>query len=224
MKRETRINLIFLTVFLAAALPGMVILFKRKLDPAAPPLFMPDFVRRRLPYMASQLSPDSEVTRYVPELTGHWVQAINDSHGAGQVLLDGHHALISDDRQIQITAADVTGQQTTLALLAWNADYKSDPRQYTVTASANGQILTANVTHADRIPMPLNVKKELMYAGVIQPPATVTWLATHFDRPLDGSIPWTIQVTYQNTKSTVVRPPMASSLLDNSFRKWAQTR
>ena len=27
MKRETRINLIFLTVFLAAALPGMVILF-----------------------------------------------------------------------------------------------------------------------------------------------------------------------------------------------------
>ena len=35
MKRETRVNLIFLIAFLAISLPGAVILFRKKLEPNA---------------------------------------------------------------------------------------------------------------------------------------------------------------------------------------------
>src|SRR2546423_11645880 len=82
VKRETGANLIFISVFLCLTIPGAVILFKKKLDPAAPPMFMPDFVRRRLPYMASQLSPE-QVARYVPYLTGQWVSELSRERAGG---------------------------------------------------------------------------------------------------------------------------------------------
>src|SRR6266700_2379261 len=102
MRRETRANLIFLTIFLSVTIPGAVVLFKKKLDPSAPPMFMPDFVRRRLPYMASQQSP-GQVVRFVPELTGQWVSEINREHAGGlAVLMVGRQPLVSDDHVVQV--------------------------------------------------------------------------------------------------------------------------
>src|SRR6059058_3584016 len=98
MSRETRANLIFLVVFLAISLPGAVLLVKKKAEPGAPAMSMPDYVRQRLPYMAPQRTADS-VIRVVPELTGEWVEQVNRGQGGGPaVLMKGHLPLISDDR------------------------------------------------------------------------------------------------------------------------------
>src|SRR5258705_13319164 len=119
MKRETRANLIFLTAFLALTLPGAVILFKKKLDPRAPAMIMPDYVRRRLPYMAPQLIPE-QVVRFVPDLTGQWVTQLNRDHGSGaQELLNGHQAVTSDDHLIQVLPL----APTTINLIPWYDRY-----------------------------------------------------------------------------------------------------
>src|SRR5258706_13690290 len=124
MRRETRANLIFLTLFLGVTIPGAVVLFKKKLDPAAPPMFMPDFVRRRLPYMASQQSP-AQVVRYVPELTGAWVSEMTrERAGGSRVLMVGRHEqpLVSDDHVIQGTAMQQQqdAASTMLYLIVWD--------------------------------------------------------------------------------------------------------
>src|SRR5689334_12049865 len=84
-RRELRANLLFLFGFLALSLPGMILLAKKKMDPAAPPMYFPDPVKRRLPYITPLSVPD-EVKRYVPERTGQWVAQIT-SERAGQEVL-----------------------------------------------------------------------------------------------------------------------------------------
>ena len=104
MTRETRANLIFLAIFLAISVPGAVMLVKKKTEPGAPPMSMPDYVRQRLPYMAPQRTSDS-VMRVVPELTGEWVEQVNREQGGGaRVMMNGHVPLISDDRTVQVVS------------------------------------------------------------------------------------------------------------------------
>lgn len=185
MKRETRANLIFISVFLCLTIPGAVILFRKKLDPAAPPMFMPDFVRRRLPYMASQLSPE-QVTRYVPDLTGRWVSELSKERaGTSTVLMAGREPLVSDDHLIQLIAMQHNAVNTTLHFILWDTTYTSDPSRYTLTPAAH-------VTSATGIPMPPAVKKELMNAGVIQPPNAIVWLTAEV-----ASVPKTIEISYR---------------------------
>jgi hypothetical protein len=196
MKRETRANLIFISLFLCLTIPGAVILFKKKLDPAAPPMFMPDFVRRRLPYMASQLSPE-QVTRYVPDLTGQWVSELTRQRaGASTVLMEGREPLVSDDHLIQLTAMQHHGANTTLHFILWDPACTSDPSRYAITPAAR-------VTSATSIPMPPAVKKELMNAGVIEPPNAIIWLTADV-----ASVPKSLEVSYRPVGGT----PMVSTL------------
>ena len=198
MKPETRANLIFLGVFLCLTIPGAVILFKKKLDPAAPPMFMPDFVRRRLPYMASQLSPE-QVARYVPDLTGQWVSELSKERAGGSpVLMAGREPLVSDDHLIQLTAMQQNGaDSTTLHFILWGSVYTSDPNRYRITPGAR-------VTSATSISMPLTVKKELMNAGVIQPPNAIVWLTADLSR-----IPGTLEISYEPSEGGA---PIVSSI------------
>src|SRR6184192_356162 len=135
MKRETRANLIFLSVFLAISLPGAVILFKKKLDPRAPPMFMPDYVKRRLPYMAPQRTPADQVVRFVPDLTGQWVDQLNQTYGSrgAQVLMNRRQAITSDDHLIQLVSVIRVNSITTVHLIAWDDSYGTDLAQYQTT-------------------------------------------------------------------------------------------
>lgn len=196
MKRETRANLVFIAVFLCLTIPGAVILFRKKMDPAAPPMFMPDFVRRRLPYMASQLSPEM-VTRYVPDLTGRWVSELSKQRaGTSQILMAGREPLMSEDHLIQLVAMQQNGaDNTTLHFIVWDPACTSDPNRYTITPSAH-------ITSAISIPMPLPVKKELMNAGVIEPPNAITWLTADV-----AGVPKRVDISYQpeNDPKPIIR-------------------
>ena len=172
MNRETRLNLIFLGVFLAVSVPGAVMLFKKKLDPGSPPMFMPDYVRRRLPYMAPQRTPN-EVVRVIPDVTGAWVTQVNRERGGGdEVLLDDRHPIVSDDHSVQVTNLKRAEGGTTLNLIVWTAATG-------LTLETGGQV--AKIAKEENISMPLAVKKELMNWGVVQPPPRVTWVEANFD-------------------------------------------
>ena len=191
MNRETRINLIFLGIFLAVSLPGAVLLFKKKLDPKSPPLFMPDYIRRRLPYMASQQSPN-QVVRFIPDLTGPWVTQINRSRGGGEnFLLNGHEAVVSEDHGVQVLSIKTDASGTILNLLDWNE--ASDVTIQTTTQPP----IVGRIEKQEAISLPLEIKKELMNWGVIRPPAAVIYLRVRFDKDLHSINPLKFLITYQ---------------------------
>jgi hypothetical protein len=171
-------------------------LFRKKLDPTAPPMFMPDYVRRRLPYMAPQQAPEG-VVRVIPDVTGAWVEQINRERGGGdQVLLDDRHAVISDDYTVQVTAVKNGQWGTTLDLLVW-----APAAQFTVTSG--GQ--TANIAKVEDLPMPPEVKKELMNWGVVQPPPRVVWVEAQFVQKLTSPEGAEIRVSYRKDADDAVR-------------------
>ncbi|MDB5321750.1 MAG: hypothetical protein JWN40_3381 [Phycisphaerales bacterium] len=198
MRRETRANLIFLTILLSVTLPGAVVLFKKKLDPSSPPMFMPDFVRRRLPYMASQQSP-GQVVRFVPELTGQWVTEINRERAGGSpVLMVGRQPLVSDDHIIQVTAMQQNETITTLYVIAWDEAHTSDIDRYSAIIVNGSKRQAARVLSATPIPMPAAVKRELMDNGVIQPANAVTWLTLQVGGKLPGADPAALELSYRS--------------------------
>lgn len=205
MKLETRANLIFLFIFLCLTLPGAVVLFKKKLDPAAPPMFMPDYVRRRLPYIASQQAP-AQVERYVPEKTGQWVTGLNRDHGGGaEVLMPGRQPLISDDRKLQVTQIHCDAGRTTVYLIVWDADEISQAPQNAPQVVVGGADFTGAVATSQVISLPAPIKQELMNEGVIQPPHSVTFLTLTFPHPLCDT-PFTLQVLHGNSVGAIRVP------------------
>jgi hypothetical protein len=197
MKRETRANLIFLGLFLAVSLPGAVILFKKKMQPGAVPLGMPDFVRRRLPYMAPMMTPDDQVIRVVPTLTGAWVDGLCRGRAAGAMRpRNGALPVTSSDRVVEVTGLKEQGGRTTLFLLAWEGGYGVEAARYRLVATAGGERVDGRVVRAESIPLPEAVKKELMEAGYVKPPARVTWVEGTFDAPLSGERPLSVRVEY----------------------------
>jgi hypothetical protein len=197
MKRETRANLIFLTAFLTLTLPGAVILFKKKLDPRAPAMFMPDYVRRRLPYMAPQLSPAEQVVRFVPDLTGQWVTQLNAQRGgAAQVLMSGHRAITTDDHLIQVLSIG----PATLNLIAWDDRYGTDLQRYSISITSGATTIPGQVRSAEKIPLPADIKRELMDAGVIRPPAAITFLTVEFAERLAKNDQFVLQIAYRQQK------------------------
>jgi hypothetical protein len=199
MKRDSRANLWFLVLFLGISLPGAVILFKKKLDPTSSPMGMPDFIRRRLPYMVPLPTPDSQVTRVIPPLTGDWVsQLARERCGGAAVLMRGPLPVTSADRIMQVVAmADAKeGGTTTMCLLAWEGGYGEQADRYRVTASSAGESSEGRVASATAIPMPQAVKRELMSGGYVKPSANVTWVEVKFDAPMKDKRPLGVRVEY----------------------------
>jgi hypothetical protein len=188
MIRETRANLIFLAIFLAISLPGAVMLVKKKSEPGAPAMSMPDYVRQRLPYMAPQRTPDS-VIRVVPELTGRWVDAVNREQGGGPaVLMNGHVPLISDDRAVQV----VSISKERVFLLIWDEGATVEK----VWADMDGTRIDGQVQAMRKPVLPEAVRKELMYGGVIRPPREVEWVAVAFATDVEGCRPLSVYVSH----------------------------
>lgn len=215
VKRETRANVWFLVLFLGVSLPGAVMLFKKKLDPAAPAMYLPDPVKRRLPYITPLTVPD-EVKRFVPELTGQWVAKLTaDRAGEADVLMHDRAPLISEDRSIQLLAIKENPTTATLTILAWSPDYKAQPARYRATVECGGRQLPATVTAAESIDVPPPVRRELIYAGHAKPPDKVACLTLKLDAPTGGKRPLVVHLTYEDgagaRTSTLSLPPNPTS-------------
>ena len=199
MKRETRANLIFIGLFLSLSLPGAVILFKKKLDPTASRMGMPEAVRRRMPYMVPMELPDTQVLRVVPALSEAWVAGLNrERAGGAAVLMRGPLPVTSADRVVQVAAArDDAGGGATMFLLAWEGPYGPRAEGYRILATtAGGESFEGRVNKAESVPMPRQVRRELMQAGYVKPAENVTWVEVRFDAPVLSKAPLVLKLTY----------------------------
>lgn len=203
MKRETKLNLIFLAAFLAVSLPGAVILFIRKLDPNAAPMYLPDPVRHRLPYMAPQWTPDEEVTRVIPPQTGQWLEDLNRQQGnAEPILLREQIPVISTDRLIQVVKAKIKDSKLIVQLIAWDS-YGVDAGQYDASLRSASDIEKGKVKSARNIAMPDPVRKELMKGGYVMPRHWITWVELEFRAPAVNQQALVLQISYKKGDATV---------------------
>jgi len=205
MRSETRANLIFLTIFLAVALPGAVILFIKKLDPAAAPMYLPDPIHQRLPYMAPQWTPD-EVTRVIPPITGKWVEQLTGEQGAGSgVALHERLPLISEDRMLQVTAMKYTPSRLIVYTILWDGEEGVDAANYRAAILSAGTTISGRVVAVRKIPMPDAVRKELMNDGYVAPRKWVAWLELQFDGSLPEGSAFVLHLSYKNGEVSLGR-------------------
>lgn len=159
MTKETRANLWFLLVFVTLALPGGVILFMKKLDPQARPMFMPDAVHQSLVYMDPLPAPPT-MPRIVPPKTGRWVEELARGRGVAQVMMNQGLPVMSRERNFQVILANGRG-----VLLVWNPEW-----------TEGFEIRGGTIERVEKILVPTEVMREIQAKGYPKPPANVVWI------------------------------------------------
>jgi len=215
VKRETRLNLWFLAIFLTISLPGAIILFIKKLDPSASRMDQPDAVLTQLPYVSPDPEP-SGVRRMVPPKTRQWlVDLTRQKTGASLASSVGPgpewEPVISRDHVLQVLSASSASDSSALSLLLWNGPSKSDVNVFDPVLRVDGQALATRITHVETIEVPEEVRHELVSLGYTHPPKQVTWMQAEIkgairpgsnadlelrragDQPLRTGVSWVIQ-------------------------------
>lgn len=180
MTRETRANLWFLVVFLIISLPGAVILFRKKLDPSASRMDAPDAVLRQIPFMAPPPAPPG-VRWMVPPRTRAWLETIaHEKTGAAMVSSVGPgpewEPVISPDHVLQWVSVVPQKERTTVGLLIWDGSWPDEASRFDLRARINGEPKAATVEAIEAVPVPGEVRKELVGLGFTHPPVRVLWV------------------------------------------------
>jgi hypothetical protein len=174
--KETRVNLWFLAIFLAITLPGGVILFKKKLDPASPLMYMPDRPRQRVPYNSPEEAGD--LKRYVPEKTGKWVTDLAKGHGYASVLSRDGLPVMLGGRRWQLIGVREEDQGTRADLLLWDREQPNSAVEWSATEGSGA--VSGRAESSAPMDVPEAVRKELGYGGFPKPPREVTWVSVMF--------------------------------------------
>ena len=174
MTREAKINLIFLGGFLLLCLPGVVLLFIKKLDPEARSMAEASYVRRIEAYN-NPLPASSRNVRVIPPLTSAWVEALAVKH-TGQPPL--RHAaaggrsepVMSQERRFELLDLQETADGRLLVLLAGEGAFGSRLVTELTADTPLGRLVGVEI---EPVPLPAEVTAELKDAGFVLPPAKV---------------------------------------------------
>ena len=181
MTREAKINFLFLGGFLLLCLPGVVLLFIKKLDPEARSMAEASYVRRIEAYN-NPLPASSRNVRVIPPLTSAWVQALAVEH-TGQPPL--RHAaaggrsepVMSQERRFELLDLQQTPDGPVLVLLAWEGAFGSRLVTNLTADTTLGRLVGVEIVP---VPLPAEVTAELKNAGFVVPPAKVGLVRLRF--------------------------------------------
>lgn len=188
MRRETRLNLWFLAIFLVLSLPGAVILFHKKLDPSASRMDQPDAVLNQVPYMTPPPVPPG-VRWMLPPATDAWLAELTRQR-AGTPMLSAvppgpeWEPVISPDHVLQVMSMSPAGPSTRVGLLVWHGDWPDSVKDYQLGAQLGGTRSAGTVEAVDSIAIPPEVRKELVSLGYAHPPKQVRWLRASLPRKI----------------------------------------
>ena len=189
MSKETRYNLIFLVILLAVMVPGAVMLFRKKLDPSARPMYLPDPVRQTVAYMSPQETPPG-MSRVAPPLTAQWISGMKKEI-AGMAV-----ARPRDAEGMPVTSASKAFEVVTYAgnqsegfrvlVVFWT------PPPQSPAWSIRGQ--GGTVEYSKEVALPKSVREELGANGMLIPPKQVTFQSIRFSGP-PGAGGWDLKLT-----------------------------
>jgi len=200
VKRDTRINIWFLAIFLAVCLPGAVILFRKKLNPNARPIFMSDEMEHRLPYMAPGPTPPGRV-RVVPPGTWAFLQKLvsqktGEKQVASESAANGEPTpILSEDRQLQVVAIRKGSGKAIVDLVSWDGGSSEEAAKYSASIEIGGHTEEAMVTAVEAVPLDESVRRDLMNFGEIIPPKRIVWIEVEMEFPKERAGEVTLSLT-----------------------------
>ena len=177
MKRENKINLIFIIVLIAAMIPGLTILIRRKLSGQGASAVMPDVPPFAVAYNQPPPYPPG-LQRIEPLAVREWVRSVvRDKIGKEIPLLSNSQgAIVSDAFFTQAVAVvQQPNNGTDLWLLIWRdapPPSKTDPA---VGRTGGDDAAVQSLTAID---VPLDVRHALQDVGYIDPPKHA-WLGCY---------------------------------------------
>lgn len=196
MTKETRYNLIFIVLLLAMMLPGAVILFRKKMQPAARPMFEPDPVRKSLAYISPAELPPGMV-RVAPPHVREWTTSLLADR-AGAVASrprDGDGMpLMSERRMFEVLGIATRADGRARVWVLWWISRGTDEARWTATGS--GKSSDVKVARSERLAVPALVRDELGEGGVLLPPKGV--MLQELDLATAPSPPWQLSAKEQN--------------------------
>ena len=192
VKRDTRMNLLFLACFLAISLPGAVILFRKKLDPNSARMDQPDAVVQKLPYMAPPLARPG-VRWVVPALTQDWLTKLNQQHGGGPALLSSRPGMwspvISGDHLMQVAELSQESAGAHASIILWDTSANPASNSEFSLFAAGAASQSGRVDSVQMIAVPEPLKRELMSMNEVQPPVQIAWMRVTFTKwPRSGVV------------------------------------
>lgn len=209
MRKDTRANLIFLTLFLLLALPGIFKLTRDAYktggrDPAMRPV-----VRGQWAYM-DPTPQVRDLPRVVPPGIARFVSRFAErlermQPGLKSIVTEtSTQAVMSDALSLQViglgASQDDAGGKFHVGLFAWNSKYAPLPSQYTITGHRGAETVSGQMTGYEPVNLPVELRVELQDYGYIMPPDSLLWVIVSFPgaAPLDS-----ITVHYTLDKVTI---------------------
>ncbi len=200
MTRETRLNVVFIVLFLAASVPGGVMLFLKKLDPAEAPMYLPKPVRKTLAAVDPTPAP-AHVERVIGPVTVRWLDrasmlpavqaggATDERSGtpAGEPLR-ASEILTSVRRSFQLLRHAWDGDRLAVEAVLWEPELFAAGADETPYVTLDGPVIDAvpgKVVAGEVVEVPLDVRRELQSQGFVNPPAEVRRLVVAFESPPD---------------------------------------
>lgn len=191
MTRETRYNLIFLVLICGLSAPGAVILFRKKLDPKAPAMYLPKPVRQTLAAIDPRPAPET-VQRVVGPFLTEWLNSINWANEFGTEINETslRPLSVSQHRTFQAGLIDRTDSEILAGLVGWAAaaaeERVAGQLAFRVVLP-DGSEFQGDRVASRRVPLPVRVRSELQDQGYILPPSDVHLLCVRFTHQALGN-------------------------------------
>jgi hypothetical protein len=198
MTRETRLNVVFLVLFLAASVPGGVMLFLKKLDPAEAPMYLPKPVRKTLAAVDPTPAPP-QVERVIGPVTVRWLDrasmlsAVQGGGATGERSrispgdpLRASEVLTSVRRSFQLLRRGWNGDRLLIEAMIWDPSLfvaGPDENPYVTLDGPKIDASSGTVVSSEVVDVPLDVRRELQSLGFVDPPAKVRMMTVAFDSP-----------------------------------------
>ena len=173
MQKETRVNLIFLTVFLALAAPGAVLLVHKTLKNGGNRISQPDAIVTRMPFMAPPPTPDG-MKWIAPDLTMQWLREFLEGRMPISSVPAGPRwePVISEDHALQLMDVAKVDGGWRIALILWQPPAYPSKEMFKLRNPTHPD-QTFTMARADAADIPQQVRREKPGCERLHPPAAV---------------------------------------------------
>jgi hypothetical protein len=207
MSRETRANLIFISVLILLMAPPITMtLIKRWKEPGRN--LMPPPIRGSLTYIDRTAGVAKHMPRVVPPRLGRFVVTVAErlmrlQPGLVSRVGDGRFApIMSEQLYLQAIAEGAHEAKYRVALIGWAGDFIPIESMYKFTGTRrDGTVHSGRLESYEMQNMPIELRKELQEHGYILPPDGLIWMIVTFDgeRPVDS-----ISMEYRSDRTSLV--------------------
>jgi hypothetical protein len=215
MRTETRANLIFITVFLLIALPGIYKLTGKAYKAGGRDPAMRTAVRGEWAYM-DPTPQVRDLPRVVPPRIG---QIVQKTAARLERMQPGFTAIVRSENSIPVMSRDLglqllgsgnDGGKYQVGLFGWNSKYAPLPSQFKITGKRGDAEVTGEVTNFEPMNLPVELRMDLQDVGYIMPPDSLMWLIVTFpgETPIDSmSVHFELDQTTIDDEMKLPKPP-----------------